>query len=53
MDGSALDTPARNDRMVETMLNPSTKLRAGLHRDVPKAKTPKGVAGGRWHVQGG
>ena len=26
--------------LVETMLNPSTKLRAGLHKDLPKAKTP-------------
>jgi len=37
------DVKARHDKMVglvETMLNPSTKLRAGLHKDLPKAKTP-------------
>jgi len=26
--------------MVETMLNPSTRLRAWLHKDLPKVKTP-------------
>jgi hypothetical protein len=37
------DVKARNDKMVElvdTMLNPSTGLRAWLHKDLPKAKTP-------------
>jgi hypothetical protein len=26
--------------LVETMLNPSTRLRAWLHENLPKAKTP-------------
>ena len=26
--------------MIETMLDPSTGLRASLHKDLPKAKTP-------------
>jgi len=47
--GWHLPLPARRDKMVEmdeTMLNPSTKLRAGLHKDLPKAKTPHVWANG-------
>jgi hypothetical protein len=40
---------ARHDEivgLVETMLNPSAGLRAWLHKDLPKAKTPHTRANG-------